>query len=66
VRKITKRHIICANEIGMEPENFTEELEDALIEIRKNFAASENQILRKMAVADDDTLDDFLHEALKR
>ncbi len=65
MRKITKRHVQAANHIGMEPENFADTLEDALIDIRKEFAASGNRLLQAMALADDETLDDFLHEAMK-
>ena len=66
MRKVTRRHVQAANHIGMEPENFVDELEGALVEIRKQFAASGNRILRQMAVADDETLDAFLHKALKK
>ena len=66
MRSITARHRQDAQVMNMEPGEFADKLDDARDKIREQFAASSNDFLRRMATADEATLDKFLQEAMKK
>ncbi len=64
MRSITKHHREAAAEIAMDPGNFADLLDVSKAEIRRAFAKSEHSLLRRMAVADEDTFDNFMQKVL--